>query len=86
MANLSTSHFGQFSSNKQSNVFRQVKMTYSGFVRCVCVYVTTVGIIKRERVIRMCSGRVWGKGVPRQTHAEASLPPEGPDTHQCSIE
>jgi hypothetical protein len=27
----------------------------------------------------MC-GEVWGKGLPRWPHAEASLPPERPDT------
>jgi hypothetical protein len=27
----------------------------------------------------MC-GNTWGKGVPQRTHAEASLPPEGPTT------
>ena len=36
-----------------------------------------VVIIKRERAIRICSGAVWGKGVPQRAHAEASLPPEG---------
>jgi hypothetical protein len=47
----------------------------------------SVVIIKRERAIRICSGRVWGKGVPQWAHAKASLPPEGPDTHgRCSIE
>jgi hypothetical protein len=47
---------------------------------------TTVVIIKRERAIRICSGGVWGQGVPWRAHAEASLTPEGPDTHRYSIE
>jgi hypothetical protein len=29
---------------------------------------------------------VGGKGIPRQAHAEASLPPEGPATRWYSIE
>lgn len=33
-------------------------------------------------IIRPCGG----KGAPQQTHAEASLPPEGPDTHGHSVE
>ena len=45
-----------------------------------------VVIIKRERAIRICSGGVWGKGVPQWAHAKASLLPEGPDTHRYSME
>lgn len=33
----------------------------------------------------MCS-QVWGKGVPLRTHAEVSLPPEGPATVRYNIE
>ena len=43
----------------------------------------TVVIIKKIRVVNICSmecGEVWGKGVSQWAHAEASLPPEGPDT------
>jgi hypothetical protein len=45
-------------------------------------------IMKRERAIKICSGRVWGQGVPQQAHAEASLPPppEIPATQWYSIE
>jgi hypothetical protein len=25
-------------------------------------------IIKRERTVRICSGRMWGKEVPQQAH------------------
>ena len=45
-----------------------------------------VVIIKRERAVRLCCGRVWGKAVPRRTQAKASLPPEGPAIHRYSIE
>ena len=45
-----------------------------------------VVIIKRERAIRICSGGVWGKGVPWWAHAKASLPPEGPGTWWYNIE
>lgn len=31
-------------------------------------------------------GEVWGKTMPRQAHAKASLPPEGPATGRYSIE
>jgi hypothetical protein len=37
-----------------------------------------VVIMKRERAIKICSKVVWGKRVPRQAHAKASLPPEEP--------
>jgi hypothetical protein len=37
-------------------------------------------IIKREKAMRICSGGVWGRGLPQRAQAKASLPPEGPDT------
>lgn len=40
--------------------------------------VPAVLIIKRERAIRVCS--CGGRGYPDRAHAEAPLPPEGPDT------
>ena len=54
-----------------------------GEERIYSAYISTllfVVIIKRERAIRICSGRVWGKGVPQWAHAKASLPPEEPAT------
>jgi hypothetical protein len=52
-------------------------------------HILIVVIIKRERAIRICSHRVWGKEVPQWDHAEASLSPEGPAIpaiHRYSIE
>jgi hypothetical protein len=49
-----------------------------------CVKISVV-IIKRERAMKICSGGVWGKGVPQPAHAEASLPPERLATGWYSI-
>ena len=44
-----------------------------------------VVIIKREIGIRIYSTAEWGKGVPQQAHAEASLSPEGPAVHNSIV-
>ena len=46
-----------------------------------CETAVCVVIIKIERAIKICSGRVWGRGVPWRAHAESSLPTEKLHTH-----
>lgn len=40
---------------------------------------------KREGDVLWRYGQVWGKGVPRRAHAEASFPPEGPSCSYTMI-
>lgn len=41
---------------------------------------------KEQRNVWWRYSMVWEKEIPLQTHAEASLPPEVPATHQYSVE